>query len=523
MPLIPPFVRWLMFSIVCISFTTFPALGASGTFNVPTTTGTYSWDNSANWAGGTIADGNGSTATFGPIAGTTEDFIITVDTARTIGNLAFSGDGTNTHNFTLSGPQTLTMASGLTPAISNSAPSRTISIAATLAGSQGLTLSNTSGTLSLAGNNTYTGTTTLTSGVVTISHNNALGATGSGNNTTVGASATLILANGVKVTGETLSIDSANNPNGTIQASGIAEWAGNILINNGTNARIGTANSSSQLTVSGVISNTVAGPLIISGLGTVVLSGANTYTGGTTLYRGTLKLSGGNNRMPTGTLLTIGGTANNATFDLNGVNQQLNGISNNATSTSIRTVTNSSTTASTLNLNLTASQTFLGDLDDVTQITGNLSITKNGSFTQTLAKTNSYTGNTTVNAGTLVLSDDATMKFYIGANGVNNRINGAGTMTLNGDFVFDLTSAVAVDGNSWNIVNVGTLSETFGSTFTVQGFTNNAGVWSSGGYQFSQATGLLTYTSVIPEPSTFGMLALGLGGCILLRRFRRHR
>ncbi len=45
-----------------------------------------------------------------------------------------------------------------------------------------------------------------------------------------------------------------------------------------------------------------------------------------------------------------------------------------------------------------------------------------------------------------------------------------------GIFKFDLSGAAVADGNSWNIVNVGTLNETYGGTFSVDGFTNDNGV-----------------------------------------------
>lgn len=480
----------------------FPAHAADGTFS-QTASGTYSWDTPGNWSGNVIADGSGSTANF--TSGTTGTINVTVNSDRIIGNLTFGN-----HAWTLQGPDKLTLTGGATPVITVSSSTATIS--ARLDGSQGL---RTNGSLTLSGNNLYTGTTTVVGGSLTVAHNNALGGSGVGNGTTVNSGLTLFLNNGITVSNESLTISGAGSGSyGAIQANGTAEWTGDVTLA-ATNTRVGTVNSSSQLTLSGNISGSQI--LYISGQGTTVLSGANnTYSGGTLIYRGTLKLNGGDNRLPTATLLTMGGTADNSNFNLNGYNQQLAGVLN-STNTSTRTITNSSGTAATLTLNGSTDRSFFGTS---TSITGNLSLVKAGTFTQTLAQTNSYTGNTTVSAGTLVLADNATMTFTIGANGINNQINGSGTLTLNGDFIFDLTGAAEVNGNSWNLVNVGTLAETFGGTFTVQGFTNNAGVWTFGNYQFSQATGVLSY-GVIPEPATLGMLALGLFGCVALRRFRK--
>ncbi len=123
-------------------------------------------------------------------------------------------------------------------------------------------------------------------------------------------------------------------------------------------------------------------------------------------------------------------------------------------------------------------------------------LVKNGTGTLTLSALNTYVGNTTVNAGGLALADNAQLKFVIGTNGVNNSVGGSGTATFNGDFLIDTTAANLTAGNSWTLVNVGTLSETFTSSFTVIGFTENADVWTrlDGGntWTFSEATGVLT-------------------------------
>lgn len=151
--------------------------------------------------------------------------------------------------------------------------------------------------------------------------------------------------------------------------------------------------------------------------------------------------------------------------------------------------------------------------------------------TLTLRGVNTYTTDTTVNAGILTLFDNAGLLFEIGASGVNNSILGVGTANLNGDFYFDLTSAGMSLGDTWTIVNVATLNETFGSTFTVNGFTDIGGdqwefVTGPTTYTFSEATGLLTVTaaaSVVPEPQSIllaGCGLLGLVGLTVLRRWR---
>jgi autotransporter-associated beta strand protein len=132
-----------------------------------------------------------------------------------------------------------------------------------------------------------------------------------------------------------------------------------------------------------------------------------------------------------------------------------------------------------------------------------------------------FVGNTTVTLGTLQLTDQGSLTFLIGANGVNNSIGGTGTADLNGTFNFNLVGAAA--SGSWNIVDVNNLTETYGSAFNVAGFTEvSQGLWTSDGgtgpYTFNESTGLLT--AAIPEPSAVALL--GLPGLALLgRRVRR--
>jgi hypothetical protein len=81
-------------------------------------------------------------------------------------------------------------------------------------------------------------------------------------------------------------------------------------------------------------------------------------------------------------------------------------------------------------------------------------------------------------------------------------------VNLNGDFLFDLSGAGIGMGDSWTIVNVGSLTETFGATFTVKNFTDNLDntwTYTTGPgqyYTFTEATGVLNY---VPEPATMGI------------------
>ncbi|MCS7303929.1 MAG: autotransporter-associated beta strand repeat-containing protein [Thermoguttaceae bacterium] len=262
-----------------------------------------------------------------------------------------------------------------------------------------------SGTQVFSGNNSYTGTTTVSAGVLRITSPTALGAADgtSSTGTTVSSGARLELAGGITVSGEALSIagDGGNYVGALQSASGTNTWAGPILLA-ANDSRIGANGSGQVLRVSGVIDD---GPntfnLLVrnaDGGGETILSGQNTYGGATRVFVGVLKIDSGDNRLPTGSPLQIGNPSNvgSATFNLNGRNQQVAGLVSEGTTMSM-TVTNSSATSSTLTIQNTTDYTYSG------VITGNLSLVKQGSATQTLSGANTYTGTTDVLGGTLAL------------------------------------------------------------------------------------------------------------------------
>jgi hypothetical protein len=112
-----------------------------------------------------------------------------------------------------------------------------------------------------------------------------------------------------------------------------------------------------------------------------------------------------------------------------------------------------------------------------------------------LAGANTYTGNITVTgASGAALATTGALAFKIGASGVNNTITGTVPFNFDGTFNLDLTTAGNTVGNSWTLVDVANLVETFGTNFNIAGFTENSGFWTSadGKYQFNEATGVLT-------------------------------
>jgi autotransporter-associated beta strand protein len=116
----------------------------------------------------------------------------------------------------------------------------------------------------------------------------------------------------------------------------------------------------------------------------------------------------------------------------------------------------------------------------------------------TLTGTNTYTGDTSIVAGnTLVLASSSATAFVL--DGLSaNRIKGAGSVTLDGTFTVDTTFADLTDDTTWSLVDVGTLTETFGSSFNLQGFVEagTSGVHTKADgtntWTFDESTGVLT-------------------------------
>jgi autotransporter-associated beta strand protein len=207
----------------------------------------------------------------------------------------------------------------------------------------------------------------------------------------------------------TLASDSA----GTVGVTSTFAADKSIFI--GAAAGIGTVGSG-VTTINGVIADKLGsvGKLTKSEAGTLILGGASTYTGMTVVNNGTLKLAGGDNRLPTGSLLKLGSSGSStvegttATFDLDGRSQTINGLESTV-STVIQTTKNSVTSVSAATLTIGSSSgvttTFgSGSLNNRGEITGSLAVTKTGAGTQVLGGANTYTGTTSINAGTLAVN-----------------------------------------------------------------------------------------------------------------------
>lgn len=466
------------------------------------------WSDSANWTGGNIASGSGATVTsVVPTSNTT----INLDTNITVGNLNLSGSG-STYAWIIGSTNgsVLTLASGSTPTIQGSA-----NITAVVDGTQGFNF-NPGGNryLTLAGNNIYTGVTTVSNGgIMYLRSNNALGATGAGNGTTInytsGSSAQLHLLNNI-TTGEDFTLKTASS----------GDTGANMIYNDSGN-------------------NTIAGNITLSrytsGSGTT--TGVNTF--GLQATAGTLTISGN----ISGT--TTAGQASGTVADQTRLSFRPTGA------TAVIKVTGAISDGT-----LTASTGAVG-----TGSNGGVSVytTADALGTVVLTGANTYTGSTVVNGGTLALQESgsiANSTIYTIAAGAKFDVSG---LTVPGYSLANVATTLGVGATTNGFINVGSGILTLGNALTLNftalptggtfnlydaagvtgdftsvtltgalagSLTLNGGVWTGdvGGYSLSlaESTGILTVASAVPEPSTVGVLTgIAALGAIALRRRAR--
>jgi len=356
---------------------------------------------------------------------------------------------------------------------------------------------------------THAGNTTLNPGSVSTS------------TLTIGADGIALSAGGAVAPTIAVNLSLSANQTWTVTgANQLVVGTGKTISNNGYNVTIA---GGSTVAVTGTITGT--GGIVKNGTQVLSLYTGNSFSGAVTLNSGTTRLNA-NAALGTGTVTIAGGNIGTVNTTAVTASNAMNVTGDFGYSSGPGLVALTLTGAMNLNgatRTITQNEAVVGG-HFINGVISNGGIVKAGTGTLTLGGVNTYTGNTTINAGTLILADNSQSVFTIGASGVNNQFNGTGTLTLNGDFSFDLSGAGTTLGNSWNIVNVGSLAATFGATFSVVGFSDIGGnIWEitnvNGGrtYQFAESTGILSVTAV-PEPATWALLAGGLTVMMVLRR-----
>jgi len=246
---------------------------------------------------------------------------------------------------------------------------------------------------------------------------------------------------------------------GSLSGDGNVTGAFVLTIGNANSATVQNTEFSGVLGFGGVGTG-----LTKNGLGTLTLSGANTYTGATLVSGGILKL---NNTSALGA--TSGVTINTVgAVDLNGqtTNQNFIGINGTGVNSGGAIINSSATTGIIMGTVALIGHSSIGGAGDITinnstGITGNLQLTKVGAGTLTIINsttTSARTGANQIDAGTLRLESAALTA--VSATGTSGAwIFNGGILSLGYDTTNALmTGAVTVNGNSTVITDVATLN-----------------------------------------------------------------
>jgi|GEM_PF-1525485 len=330
-------------------------------------------------------------------------------------------------------------------------------ISGALGGNGGLTQS-ASGTLTLSGSNTYTGATTINTGMLSL--------TGSG---TIGSGT-------VNLVGGTLDLGTLNITNPFSLQGGLLQNGKITLTSGNYDIQSGTAAWNSYLYGSAGLIKTTSG--------TASLVGTNLYTGPTTIYAGTLSIGWWGSLASTSVVNLVGGT-----LDLNGV-----GVSNGYPLIAPVSLQGGTVQNGVVNYNGSTIDIQSGTETLTAVFAGYGGLNKTSPGTATLAGTNTYTGLTTVTAGTLQLDGSIAGNVTVQAGG---RLTGSGTIggnltvanggiaqftdgtfAVNGSITNNglviLSNGAHFTGTSSSFVNNGTLDIINAGTFTPPpGFQNN--------------------------------------------------
>ncbi|WP_119015052.1 autotransporter outer membrane beta-barrel domain-containing protein [Salmonella enterica] len=306
------------------------------------------------------------------------------------------------------------------------------------------------GTLILNAENTYTGGTTISEGTLVANNVEALGTGDVTDNATLelntgGTFDNVISGSGqvVKSGDEMLTLSGANSYTGGTTISGGTLVATNVEALGSGDV---TDNATLELNTGGDFDNAISGSgqVVKSGDDALTLSGNNSYTGGTLISDGTLVASNVE-------ALGSGDVTNDAVLELN----------------------------------------TGGDFDNA--ISGSGQVVKSGDKTLTLSGANSYTGGTTISGGTLVASnvealgsgditDNATLELNTGGD-FDNAISGSGQVVKSGDETLTLSGTNTYTGGT--TISGGTLIATHVNALGTGAIDNRASLLLDASGQFA--------------------------------------
>ncbi len=342
------------------------------------------------------------------------------------------------------------------------------------------------GTVILTAANTYSGGTTVWNGTLSAANAAALG-TGVA---TVWRGGTLDV-NGVTLANALSLAGSGASGTGALTGTGIAGVSGAVTL-----ASAALLGGTGTLTVSGAIGD--GGNrhgLYKVDTGTAVLTAANTYSGGTNIWNGTLSAA---NAAALGT--GVATVLNGGTLDVNGVTLANalslagSGVGGTGalTGTGIAGVSGALTLGSTARLGGTGTLTVSGVIGDGGNRYG---LIKVGTGTAVLTAANTYSGGTNIRNGTLSAANAAAL-----GTGAATVVSG-GTLDVNG---VTLANALSLTGGGAG--GVGALTGT--GTAGVSGAVTLTGYAALGG------TGTLTLSGAIGG-NGYGVNKVGTGTAVL--------
>jgi autotransporter-associated beta strand protein len=350
------------------------------------------------------------------------------------------------------------------------------------------------GTLTLSNTNTYTGTTTVSSGLLVAGADNVIpdasavivgGAASASLNfgafndsiasLTLGAnSGTAVSASQVTTTSGTLTLlgDVTTNASGNPTTAPLI--AGNLNLGNAGSRTFTVADSSgsaADLLVTANISG--AAGLTKSGAGVMAVSGNNTYTGATNVNTGILA-AGSNNAFGTNSAVTVG---SGGTLTVAGNNNSIGSLAGTGS------VNNAGGVAATLTTGADNSTTLFSGIISNGSGGSALSVDKVGTGTMTVTGANTYTGTTTISAGSLMVNNTTGSGTGTGSVVVRNNAflggtgtiagatqfeggsthgpgNSPGTQTFSSDLTYN-SDGVSVTTVDWELVSNGTTISDF--------------------------------------------------------------
>ena len=462
------------------------------------------WGTATNWVDGIVADGTDATAYFNSVD-ITADRTVQLRGARKVGTLIF-GDTVDSNMWTLApgagGSLTLETSVG-TPTIQVN--NQTAIISAAITSTQGFTKTG-GGTLRLSGANVnLVGGITLSAGVLAFTSADAL----NGNDITFTGSSTLQWQN-----------------------TNTLDYSSHLILNDGVTATLNTQGNTVTLATALRLGAAGTAGVTKAGAGTLIITAANTYSGGTRVSNGRLILTGGDNRLLSGTSIILGQNANAGTLQLGDAtlgasNQTVTSLTagSNAATDPTNAVIGGATAVSTLTINNTAAVTFAGRFGGTGTNENNLALTKTGTGVLTLNNPlSTFTGGVNLGQGTLAFADGA-----LGTGPIT--VTGGSTLQWASGNTSDLSTrikindgvAAAIDTNGNNVTfaaalqtgpsgtgaltksGAGTLTITAANTYTGITRLNNGRVVLAGGDGRLSASTSLTFGN----GANSGVLQLG--------------